>query len=102
MSFGTEHGQILEEKNCPRCNAVAKVRARVRGDSNVAMKILTCDKCRLIDFQGLTTQQFLNDIPLIRKLERYKERAVTAGEKIKIEKRIEKIKERSELSDIGL
>jgi ssDNA-binding Zn-finger/Zn-ribbon topoisomerase 1 len=51
---------IYGEENCPRCNAIAKLRSFPIEESNMVQLRLVCPKCRLSKLIKVTTQKFLD------------------------------------------
>lgn len=58
---------IYGEQNCPRCNAIAQLRAHPHESGMVELR-LDCPKCKMSKFIKLTTQRFLK---LEKKEEKY-------------------------------
>lgn len=74
--------QIVQELNCPRCNAVAHLRAAdvgsalgttVDGDTDVLWLVVKCPKCKLERTAGFTTkramQVYRRRMALVERLE---------------------------------
>ncbi len=91
---------IYGESNCPRCNAIAQLRAFPIEETNMVQLRLVCSKCKLSKLEKVTTQKFLD---LDRKEKKYLKLLQTTQpgrRKDEILKRIQKIRREKYVSEV--
>jgi len=90
---------IYGEKNCPRCNAIAQLRAHPHESGMVELR-LDCPKCYLSKFVKLTTQKFLR---LEKKENKYLgmlQEAKTGQRKRQLLKMLEKVRKEKLIAEV--
>jgi ribosomal protein S27AE len=102
MSFGSEHGSVLSEIECPRCGAPAKIRAKKKEASHRVITNLVCEKCHLVKFAGMTSTRAIALERLRRTLMRKREKASTETQKQRIEGKLEEIEDKQKFKDLGI
>lgn len=102
MAFGSEHGSVLSEVECPRCGAPAKIRAKKKEASRRVITNIVCEKCHLVKHAGTTSTGAIVLERLRRTLMNKKEKATTHVEKERIERKLELIDDKQRFKDLGL
>lgn len=83
---------IYGHEHCPRCNAIADLRALPVEDSNMVELRLICPKCRLSKFVKLTTQKALKLGREEKKLLTLLERSTSPRRKDAILKKLQQVR----------
>lgn len=92
--------KVLQEVNCPRCNAIAQERLEDR--ENFVIIMLVCDKCKLTRNLGLTTRKALKlkkrQIKLRKSLNQERNQRTRAI----LQSRLQKLEREIQKAEIGI
>lgn len=98
VTFGMEHGEVVEHIECPRCHASAVIRAQAFGEDSFSNSI-TCPKCHLIKFVNITSKEYVDLKKRINSLERLLARATTKRQVQRLSRNLEELREEAVLHE---
>lgn len=93
--------KVIAKVDCPRCNAVAELRPE-QTEFEMFFVYLTCPKCKLRKFVGVSSWQIYRNNSLIEKLRYWLEKTDDELVSASIRAKIQKLEETTRMKEIGL
>ncbi len=103
MAFGNQYGDVIDHIECPRCGSeLAVVRSRQRSLREFYELHITCEKCHLVKFKGMTSSTLLATRKMKRTLVNLRNKAAPEISRLVLDRKIAKLEEKERMNEIGL